>query len=276
MNRAPLRPITPAEVDAFERDGVVCLRGMLDTDWVERMRAALDRILAHPTAEGKLINPPGSPGRFERDLFMWMYDVDFRALATHSPIGALAAAILRSRQVTFLLDMLLVKEPHTPALTPWHHDQPYNWVDGRQVCGMWISLDRVTRESGAAEWIRGSHRWGRWFAARPFEGGDYAVGDGLEPLPDIDGERESYDIVSFDTEPGDVIINHLLTVHGAYGNNSDRRRRAIVYRLAGDDARYAERGPGRPKPKRDPGLKPGDPFPPDHDQFPRIWPQPAA
>ncbi len=276
MNRTPPRTITADEVAAFERDGVVCVRGLLDTEWVERMRAALDRILAHPTDEGKLINPPGSPGRFERDLFMWMYDADFRALATQSPIGAIAAALLRSRQVKFLLDMLLVNEPHTPALTPWHHDQPYNWVDGRQVCGMWISLDRVTKESGAAEWIRGSHKWDRWFAARPFEGGDYAVVDGLEPLPDIDGERERYDIVSFDTEPGDVIVNHLLTVHSAHGNNSERRRRAIVYRLAGDDARYAERGPGRPKPKRDPGLKPGDPFPPGHDQFLRIWPRPAA
>ncbi|MSP51255.1 MAG: phytanoyl-CoA dioxygenase family protein [Alphaproteobacteria bacterium] len=273
MNLSPLRPIAADEIHAFKRDGVVCLRGMFDREWVERAQAALERILAHPTEEGKLINPPGSPGRFERDLFMWMYDADFRALATQSPIGEIGATLLQSRQVTFLLDMLLVKEPHTPALTPWHHDQPYNWVDGRQVCGMWLSLDHVTAESGAAEWIKGSHKWGRWFATRPFEGGTYSVDDDLEPLPDIDSNRSSYDIVRFDTEPGDVIVNHLLTVHAALGNVSSRRRRAIVYRLAGDDGRFAERGPGRPKPKRDPGLRPGDPFPANHDQFLRIWPR---
>jgi len=30
MNTAPLRPITSEEIDTFERDGVVCLRGLFD------------------------------------------------------------------------------------------------------------------------------------------------------------------------------------------------------------------------------------------------------
>ena len=42
MNRKPLRGITAAEVESFERDGVVHLPGMLDQDWIERMRDAVD------------------------------------------------------------------------------------------------------------------------------------------------------------------------------------------------------------------------------------------
>ena len=42
MNADPLRPITDAEAETYERDGVACLRGMFDMDWVERTRAALD------------------------------------------------------------------------------------------------------------------------------------------------------------------------------------------------------------------------------------------
>lgn len=264
------------DVAAYERDGVVCLRGLFDGRWVECARQAMDRIIADPTEEGLLINPQGTAGRFERDLFLWMADDGFRDLALDSPVGEIAAACMKSRRVNLLLDMMLTKEPRTPAISPWHHDLPYNWVEGAQVCGMWLSLDHATAESGAAEWIRGSHRWGRRFATRPFEGGAYEVDDGLEPMPDIDADRDSYDIVRFETEPGDCIVNHLLTVHWAPGNHSDRRRRAVVYRLASDDAVYVERGPGRPKPKYDPGLKPGEPIPDDHAQFPTIWPRREA
>ena len=268
--------VSADDVAAYERDGVVCLRGLFDGRWVECARQAMDRIIADPTEEGLLINPQGTAGRFERDLFLWMADDGFRDLALDSPVGEIAAACMKSRRVNLLLDMMLTKEPRTPAISPWHHDLPYNWVEGAQVCGMWLSLDHATAESGAAEWIRGSHRWGRRFATRPFEGGAYEVDDGLEPMPDIDADRDSYDIVRFETEPGDCIVNHLLTVHWAPGNHSDRRRRAVVYRLAGDDAVYVERGPGRPKPKYDPGLKPGDPIPDDHAQFPTIWPRREA
>ena len=265
--------VSDDEVDAFQRDGVVCLRGLFDTAWVEHSRKAMDRIIANPTDEGTLINPAGPPGRFERDLFMWMSDDDFKALALESPVGEIAARCMKSERVNLLADMMLTKEPHTPAISPWHHDLPYNWVDGSKVCGMWLSLDYATAERGAAEWIRGSHKWGRMFATRPFDGGAYQVDDGLEPMPDIDADRASYDIVQYETEPGDCIVNHLKTVHWAPGNHSERRRRAVVYRLSGDDAVYVERGPGRPKPKYNPELEPGSPIPEGHDQFPLIWPR---
>ena len=272
--KSPL--VSDRDVEAFARDGVVCLRGLFDQAWVSRLRDAMDQVIANPSDEGKLLNPDGTPGRFERDLFMWMRDDAFRGLVFDSPLGEIAAGCMRSQRVTFIVDMMLTKEPQTPWPTPWHHDLPYGWYDGNQVCGLWLSLDHATKDSGAVDWVRGSHKWGSWFAARPFEGGEYEVPDGLERLPDIDGNRDDYDIVSFDTEPGDCIVNHLLTLHSAPGNLTDQRRRAIIYRLAGDDATYAERGPGRPKPMRDPGLKSGDPFPIGHDQFPTIWPKQDA
>ena len=82
MSDAPL--VSEPDVAAFERDGVVCLRGLFDRDWVSRMRVAMDRVIANPSDEGKLLNPDGTPGRFERDLFMWMRDDDFRALVYDS------------------------------------------------------------------------------------------------------------------------------------------------------------------------------------------------
>ncbi|MFQ5983878.1 MAG: hypothetical protein ACE5KS_10970 [Woeseiaceae bacterium] len=44
----PLRELTDKEIEAYERDGVVCLRGMLSDEWIEAMRAAVDATVQSP------------------------------------------------------------------------------------------------------------------------------------------------------------------------------------------------------------------------------------
>jgi hypothetical protein len=125
-----------------------------------------------------------------------------------------------------------------------------------------------------AEGVEGSHRWQRWFQPElTRSGGDlYATGSPYERMPDIEAEREAYDIVAFDMQPGDCIVFHGLTVHGAPGNVSlDRRRRALSVIWLGDDTVFAARpGPVRPLFEGH-GLTPGDPM--DCDHFPRVWPR---
>lgn len=40
--------IEPRDVEAFTRDGAVCVKGLLDSAWVEQMRQAIDRIESNP------------------------------------------------------------------------------------------------------------------------------------------------------------------------------------------------------------------------------------
>ena len=63
-----------------------------------------------------------------------------------------------------------------------------------------------------------------------------------DKLPDIEGNRDDYDIVGFDCQPGDVIVHHVMTVHGSGGNLSrDRGRAAMSFRYCGDDIRYFDK-----------------------------------
>jgi ectoine hydroxylase-related dioxygenase (phytanoyl-CoA dioxygenase family) len=288
MNRNLTRSISNEEIRTFEEDGVVCLRGVFDRDWIDRMRTAVDRMLDQPSQWGANINLDGSKGRFAIDTFMYLYDDDFYALAVQSPLPEIAAACLRSTRINLMWDFFLVKEPGSPHPTNWHQDRPFNWIDGWQAISTWMPLDVVTLDSGAVEYVRGSHRWGRYFepvgsddknTKSFFKGADEGnlAGDGGEELPDIEAERGRYDIVHFDSEPGDCVVHHLNMVHGAPGNFSVRRRRAVCHRYTGDDATYAvRRSRFRVVPPREPGLKPGDAFPADHDLFPGVWPRDRA
>ena len=90
----------------------------------------------------------------------------------------------------------------------------------------------------------------RWLAETSF----YPDEDAYRPVPDPDAEGMR--VLEWALEPGDAVAFHFLTLHGARGNTTDRRRRAFSLRLLGDDARYVER-PGRTSP----------PFP-GHDMVP--------
>ena len=94
---------------------------------------------------------------------------------------------MRSTTVRFFHEHVLVKEPGTAEVTPWHHDQPYYCVDGDQNVSFWISLDSVPADAGV-EFLVGSHRWGRNFVPRKFvDSTAYAAAEhGFELVPDID------------------------------------------------------------------------------------------
>jgi hypothetical protein len=105
---------------------------------------------------------------------------------------------------------------------------------------MWIALDPVT-DNAAMRFIAGSHQWGRWFIPRKFiDQTPYTdEGDRYEYVPDIDrlieADPATNRVVSFSTEPGDVIVFHYRTVHDAPGNPSATK--TYVVDMAGGNKR---------------------------------------
>ena len=277
--------VAPQQIDRFEADGVLHLEGVFGTYWVEQMRAAIDDALAHPGPQSMNINDDGD-GRFTFDTWLWTYNDRFCDVVFSCPWAKLAADILQAKRVNLVFDFISVKEPHTSQPAVWHQDAPGNPVEGPQAGTFWISLDHVTADSGAVRYVRGSHKWGRQFEPvgsndvsrhKLYEGRskDSDRPDELEDMPDIDAIVDPADIACFETKPGDVVVHDVLTIHSSPGNDTNRRRRALGLRFAGEQATYAVRQTKlNIRPMIDPELKHGDPFPPDpdHHVFPQVWP----
>jgi len=258
MGSGALRDLTPDEVASFERDGVICCRAVMPDEWLERVAAAVERNLAAPSALSDFISLPDQG--YRNDIFMWLHDDDYRAFVLESPAAALAQQAIGSADVTFFYDQIFVKEPGADVATPWHHDLTFWPVVGEQVCSIWMPLDPVTRESSGLEYVRGSHKWPNRYQAVTPDYNAFMIDPDLEAPPDVDADRDSYDLVSWTMEPGDVLIFHPLVVHGSTGNtHGTRRRRALATRWFGDDVRYDPRPATMPLPPEH-GLAPGDPF----------------
>lgn len=227
----------------FQADGVCVVRGLF-TDWVETLRAGVERNLTEPGPYVRRYTPEGQPGFFFGDYCNWQRIPEYRQFVEQSNLGEIAAILMGAAEVRFFHEHVLVKEPHTQEPTPWHHDHPYYSVDCDQSASFWIPLDEVSA-SVCPEFIKGSHRWGKWYVPTRFTGQNWdrkqEQESDLEFIPDIDARRDEYDIVSYDLTPGDAVVFDFLTVHGAPPNLSGTRRRAFSARVLGDNARWAVR-----------------------------------
>ena len=264
--------VTEAQIEAFERDGAIVLRGVFDTAWLDRLADGLDKNFADPGPSSTVYTPDGQPGGFYDDYCNWQRIPEYRDFVLNSPAGEIVARLMRSRQARIYHEHVLVKEPGTQEVTPWHHDLPYYGVDGNQLCSIWLPLDPVPK-SACPEFVAGSHSGGAMYYPRLFiSHEDYGKGvEGYETMPDIEAERDNRTILSWDLEPGDCIVFHMRTVHGAPSTaNIKTRRRGFSTRWLGDDAYFKTRPWKTSPPFPEVHLEEGDAM--DHPSFPVVWP----
>ena len=255
----------------FARDGAVCLRGLLDAATIEDLRAGVDANLAVPSPRAKVASRPEDPGLFIEDFCTWADNPAYRRVIFDSPLAAVAAELTGAVQVRLYHDHMLTKEGGTTTPTPWHQDQPYYNIEGRQTVSFWIPVDPVDQAS-SLRLLTGSHL-GPWRMPRTFMDAQakWFPEGSLAELPDIEANPEAWPILSWALEPGDVVAFHMLTLHASRG--SSRRRRVFSARFIGDDVVHAPRAwTTSPEfPGLDAELPAGAPM--EHPLFPIVWPR---
>jgi ectoine hydroxylase-related dioxygenase (phytanoyl-CoA dioxygenase family) len=271
MNHAAATSITNTDVECYAADGAVCIKNAFDADWVTSIREGFERTLSQPSQWFSDHAPEEGAGRFVTDLAMAQRDTVFRRFVHESPAAELVALLLGTKQLNFFFDSMWIKGSGIRKRTNWHQDLPYYTVDGDQLCVLWLALDPVPADI-SLQFVRGSHRWGRWFEpTRTTEGTSWYEDSPYEPVPDIDNEPDRFDLISWEVQPGDCVVFHGMTLHGATGNRLAYDRRAYSSVWLGDDVTWAER-PGFSRPRFEGhGLSPGDPV--DCEMFPRVWPR---
>lgn len=249
--------------------------GQVDTGAAERFDMAVMKEMvredqsARPLQEEYLSE---GQGMFFYDVAAWKSDRGVREVAFDSRLPELVSDLLGARYLNFWEDTTFVKAPHTRQKTAFHQDLAYFQIDGEQCVIVWIALDPVTQESGAMQYVRGSHKWGETYAPNVFISQTPFRSSPEKRCPDIEAEPAKYDIVSFDVEPGDVIIHHVKTVHGSGGNRSDNWRRAVSFRYCGDEVRYLDRPGAIQQVGVAHDLNDGDRL--FSEDYPVVWPKP--
>jgi ectoine hydroxylase-related dioxygenase (phytanoyl-CoA dioxygenase family) len=259
------------QVDAFQRDGAICLRGVFKA-WVSLLEAGVATNMKDPGPYGAENTVAGESGRFFDDYCNWQRIPEFRRFVLESDAAEIAARVMESNRAQFFHEHVLVKEPATAKETPWHQDIPYYCVDGEQTVSFWVPLDPVPVET-SLQIIKGSHRWDR--LVRPVKWLDdddfYEDERVFMDVPDVAADPAAYEILAWALEPGDAVLFSYKAAHGAAGNLTGARRRAFSHRWLGDDVRFADRGARTSPPFPGIDQRPGEEL--RRDWFPILWPR---
>lgn len=240
---------TPTGYD-LEMLGDTAFEDEVEADVGSAHQYNLDVMAAFLEFEGdrRLVDGEREPkvrGAYYIDTGCWTRAEGVREIALTSRLPEIAAQLLQSNVIRFFDDQMFVKEPGTRQRTAFHQDYPFFNVEGDQGLVVWIPLDPVDANNGRLSYVKGSHRWQKSFAASMFITHTPMPGSQGERVPDIEARPSDFELLSFDVVPGDVIIHHFKTLHGAGGNLSCNRRRAMSLRYVGSDMRYKFR-PGAP------------------------------
>lgn len=259
--------INPAYRDDFHRDGAVLIKDVLSNEWLALLEAGLEDANAHPDGMSAGV---GMPLRI--DQFPASQSKDLARLMHDSPIAEIVGSVLDA-PVRFYMDQMFYKPAGLIAPSAWHQDTCYYNVDGHQLVRAWVCVDPAPRNV-SLEVVRGSHLWnityrppvGRDPGAEPEAAAEleaaHARGErligadafeqwtyfdsffdpALPRLPNIEAHRDSFDILGWDYEPGDVILFHGHILHSARGGVTlPHPRRSHASLWAGPDVRYMHR-----------------------------------
>ena len=273
VSKLPGYAANTVDLDTFKQDGVVLLRGVF-ADWVATLRNGLQRNLDNPQqfAFPCESNPAGEPGRFFDSYCNWQLIPEYLEFISHSCAASIAGQFMHSEQAQFFHEHAFFKAPGTQRATPWHQDLPYYCVNGLKTASVYVSLDQANADV-AVQFAKGSHRWNQLYYPRMFDDGSSFNDDQpdsmLEPVPDIDANRDQYDIAAWSLEPGDTIVFDFRTLHGTGDATIKNLRRAFSARWLGDDVTYCERPGDTSPPYVNHGMHHGDKM--REDWFPVLW-----
>jgi len=227
----------------FREDGAVLIKGALNKAQLEQCRKAFDWAIDNPGPHAThLYGGTGQQSHVDNANPKAKMRMD--ELVSSLPLGRMFADLWGSENAWYFAEEVFLKEGAIGARTLWHQDTSYLPWGGMHWGNAWISFESVPREN-ALEIVRGSHLGTRYDGTtfrdpddptEPLHGYDQ-----LPPLPDIESIRKqdpnAFDIVSWATEPGDVVLVHPGSLHG--GAAVDQRfpdRHTLVLRFFGDDA----------------------------------------
>jgi ectoine hydroxylase-related dioxygenase (phytanoyl-CoA dioxygenase family) len=283
MNTELPREITSEEIETYQRDGVVLLKSIFDSEWIDLLNRGLAKNAENPTQRARTWDRDAEGRTMFWDSQAWQGIDEYRQFIFNSPAAGLAGRLLKSREINFFFDAVFVRSPGTQFSTPWHQDEPYWSIEGYDTCTLWMPLVPVKKKSALA-YVPGSHLNDKIFEQYNFgslnpdgksdvDQVDF-TGIAEDSIPDIDADPDRYGVVSWDMQPGDCVAFNSRILHGGSGKlDENRDLRVFTSKWMGDDVRikFRECGmdPDHSAIMKEYGLKPGDR--PGTDLYPKVW-----
>ena len=193
---------------AYERDGYVVFRNVLDFDLIAEMNGHIDWCAARL--------PDMRPEH------LVIYDAFLARVVSDPRLLAIAERFIGPDFGLFSAHYL-VKMPITGLPVLWHQDVDYWPIEPKVAASLWVAIDHATATNGCMQVIPGTHRQARLRPHRKTDAKPNTFDREIELAPE-----ESACAVDLIMAPGDVSIHHGAIIHGSAPNRSMQRRAGMT------------------------------------------------
>lgn len=228
----------------YDRNGVVKIPALVDRAWVSKLTSILEEYLKKDPGEGNTINFGHGPGR-TTVRWMWRDVEDILNFARDPHIGRTIAGVIGATSLRFWYDNTFIQDSgfknEELSGSPWHSDSSAFPFTGEQNPSVWVALTPVTQDTAPLNCLKGSHRTGLRYRPPVYVREDVPLPSGFVEQPDWEAAVTAgeWEPIWFTMEPGDTLIVHPDTVHGAPpAADGAPRRIGFSSRWAGDDVRW--------------------------------------
>lgn len=221
--------LTQTQVEFFHENGYIVLEDLLSEEELAEARRQMKAVLCDPEnarpGVGFSYEPPEQSEHYPADpdnpRRVWMlFDTplagDWWYDNIRDPRITIAMSQLLGPNIDFHNGKARIKPPGYGSHQIWHQDWPYERHTSPDLAAAIFYLDDTEVGASATEVVPGSHRQGEWehdehFAIPP----EAVAAFGRAPVPVA-------------VRAGSVAIIHVLVVHRATPNTTDRNRSAII------------------------------------------------
>ena len=224
-------PLTDAEIDFFQANGFVKLKGVFSPGAVLKLRAELIRLLK---AEFGTDADGGVQDRFLSLEMVWPDNPLLRAYVLSPRVAKISADLLGVDAVRLYHDNVLSKEPGC-GRTPWHFDDHHFPLDTHDVVTAWAPAQPIPLAMGPLAFAGPIDVW-KLVDAVAFEKSGKNYDRGV-------AETFARHNVAVDETPfeiGEVSFHHNLNFHTAARNRTDQSRIVLANTYYADGARIVD------------------------------------
>jgi ectoine hydroxylase len=228
--------LSEAQREHYQRSGWVAVPGLVDAEWLERLRRVTDEFVdaSRALTESNILydldvgHSAGEP-RLRRLSSPTDLHETYWEFASQSVITDIAVDLL-GRDVKFHHSKLNFKAPRGGEEVKWHQDIQFWPHTNYDLLTIGVFLEDVEAGMGEVGFVPGSHD-GPLFDL--YDGDDRWTG----ALRDRDVEVAGVGAAEYPIGPaGTITVHNCRTVHGSAPNRSDRPRPLLLQTYAAADA----------------------------------------